>query len=266
MARSLYKGERLGKTPACAICVGAGRGGRALLYLPCGVRVWLCEAHRSPEFLSRRAGRDLVASLWHVWSSADCLTARRSRALDLHRARLTGSLAVRERPGSYSWAALRSEAEVAFAAGEPPARVIDRLRRRAMASGEARAPSVRTMRRWFREGRWLAGPPAAGDPSPPHPGHPRPPAPDPSRSGADRVTPPSRQGRRPVGDGPGDAGVGSEVRDQRVQVASSSADPVGPLREDREPVAAVGEERVHGHAYESAGSIAVPLSVIDAAT
>jgi len=123
MARSLYKGERLGKTPACAICVGAGQGRRAELHLPCGVRVWLCEAHRSQEFATRRAGRDLVASLMHVWSSAGCLTASRSRALDLHRARLTAPLAVRPRPGSYSWASLRAEAESAFAAGEAPASV-----------------------------------------------------------------------------------------------------------------------------------------------
>ena len=121
MARSFYKGERLGKTPACAICVGAGQGRRAELHLPGGVRVWLCEAHRSVEFATRRAGRDLVASLLHVWSSAGCLTARRSRALDLHRARLTGPPPVRPRPGSYSWAALRAEAEAAFAAGEAPA-------------------------------------------------------------------------------------------------------------------------------------------------
>lgn len=156
MARSFYKGERLGSVPACAICAGAGRGERARLHLPCGVSVWLCAAHRSPEFIAGRAGRDLTTSLLHVWRAAGCLTARRSLALDLHRARLTGPAAPRQRPGSYSWPALRAEAEAAFASGEPPAVVIERLRARA-ARGPATAPSARTMRRWFREGRWLAG-------------------------------------------------------------------------------------------------------------
>ena len=48
MPRSFYKGEWLGKTPACAICMGRGHGPRALLHLPLGVSVWLCEAHRDP--------------------------------------------------------------------------------------------------------------------------------------------------------------------------------------------------------------------------
>jgi hypothetical protein len=76
MARSFYKGENLGSVPACAICVGKGRGRRQVLHLPCGVRVWLCEDHRSDAFLTSRAGRDLATSLMHVWRSADCLTAR----------------------------------------------------------------------------------------------------------------------------------------------------------------------------------------------
>jgi hypothetical protein len=156
VARSLYKGERLGSRPACAICVGAGQGERAELHLPCGVRVWLCAAHRSREFQTARAGRDFVTSLMHVWRSSGCLTRRRSRALGLHQARITQGPARRDCPGSYAWPALRREAETAFAAGEAPGRVIQRLRRR-VARGEAEPPSVRTMRRWFREGRWLTG-------------------------------------------------------------------------------------------------------------
>jgi len=161
VARSFYKGERLGSTPACAICVGAGDGTRAELHLPCGVRVWLCAAHRSVEFQTRRAGRDLVASLMHVWTAAGCLTRRRSRALDLHRARLLGREGSRPLPGSYSWPALRARAEAAFAAGERPGAVIARILERARC-GDGVLPSVRTMRRWFREGRWLDDAPVAG--------------------------------------------------------------------------------------------------------
>ena len=152
MARSFYKQRGMGKLPACAVCVGAGRGPRAELHLPGGVSVWLCEAHRHPDFLTARRGRDLVVSLWSVWRAAGCMGGRRSAALAIHQRRLAGPPAVRARPGSYSWPALRAEAEAAFAAGEPPAAVIARLRARA-SGGDARPPTVRTMRRWFREGR-----------------------------------------------------------------------------------------------------------------
>lgn len=170
MARSFYKGERLGSTPACAICVGPGRGRRAELHLPCGVRVWLCDAHRSIEFQTRRAGRDLVTSLMHVWRSSGCFTRRRSRALDLHHARLLQGDAGQPLPGSYSWPKLRVQAEAAFAAGERPDAVIARIRGRARC-GDGVLPSVRTMRRWFRDGRWLTRAPSA-DAVPAAPGRP----------------------------------------------------------------------------------------------
>ena len=120
MARSFYKERGLGTRPACAICVGAGEGPREALHLPCGVSVWLCAAHRSMAFQTRRAGRDLEASLFHVWNSAGCLTRSRVRALTLHRARLTAGMPDRPAPGSYSWPSLRREAEAAFSAGEEP--------------------------------------------------------------------------------------------------------------------------------------------------
>lgn len=117
MATSFYKARGMGSRPPCAICMGPGEGPRAELHLPCGVRVWLCEAHRSAEFQARRAGRDLMVSLMNVWQAAGCLTRRRARALDVHRARLTAAPPERPRPGSYAWPALRREAEAAFAAG-----------------------------------------------------------------------------------------------------------------------------------------------------
>lgn len=166
VVKTFYKGEKLGSLPACAICGGAGQGRRAEVHLPGGVSIWLCAAHRSPEFLTRRAGRDLATSLLHVWRAAGCLTASRSRAIDLHLARIAAEAPSRERPGSYSWSTLRREAEERFAAGEPPSAVITRLRSREEGAGLARPPSVATMRRWFREGRWLAGSPASRPPLP----------------------------------------------------------------------------------------------------
>ena len=134
--------------------MGRGEGERAELHLPYGVSVWLCAAHRSVEFQMRRAGRDFVASLSRAWAGAGCLSRARQRALDAHRARVLELRPARRRPGSYSWPALRREAERRFAAGEAPRRVIEELRRRER-SGRALPPSARTMRRWFGERRWL---------------------------------------------------------------------------------------------------------------
>jgi hypothetical protein len=152
MAKSLYKGERLGKRPPCAICMGAGVGERAELRLPCGVSVWLCEAHRSDEFQRRRAGRDFVATLMHVWSAAGCMNRRRHRALDLHRRNVLAAVAARSLPGSYAWPDLRREAERLFADGVPVAVVTARIRARG--TGDVRPPSESTVYRWHAEARW----------------------------------------------------------------------------------------------------------------
>jgi small ligand-binding sensory domain FIST len=216
MARSLYKGERLGKQPPCALCAGAGEGPRARVTLTHGVSVWLCAGHRAPEFLRRRAGRDFVATLGAVWSAAGCLTARRDAALEAHLGRVrSAGRVVRARPGSYAWPALRREAERRFAAGEAPAAVVASLCRRPPASAE-RAPSARTLWRWFNEGRWL-GPEEAGGARPPGPpaGPGRPPE-VPGRAPG----PPVRQ-NRPVG---ADAkfGVGLSVRDAAGPAAAEA--------------------------------------------
>jgi hypothetical protein len=163
MPKSFYKGERLGSRPPCAICMGRGEGERARLVLPGGVSVWLCAAHRSESFQRSRAGRDFWVSLRYVWAAAGCLTARRERALEVHRERLlrqTREPAARARPGSYAWPALRREAEGMWAVGTPLSAVIATLRARA-GRGEARPPSRQTMYRWFGEARWRAGPSVA---------------------------------------------------------------------------------------------------------
>jgi hypothetical protein len=166
MAKSFYKGERLGSQPPCAICMGRGEGERAQLVLPGGVSVWLCAAHRSDSFQRRRAGRDFSVSLHYVWRAAGCLTARRARALEIHRERLlrqAAKPAPRPCPGSYAWPDLRREAEGMWASGARLLGVIERLRARVV-RGEARPPSRPTMYRWFGEARWRAraGPEPAG--------------------------------------------------------------------------------------------------------
>jgi hypothetical protein len=151
VARSLYKGERFGNRPPCAICVGTGVGERAELRLPYGITVWLCEEHRSAEFQRRRAGRDMVASLSWVWSSAGCMTRRREKALEVYRRQVLDGRAGRDLPGSYAWAELRREAERMFAGGHRPEAVVALIHGR-----PSPLPSRRTVYRWHAEGRWRA--------------------------------------------------------------------------------------------------------------
>ena len=159
MAKSFDKGEPLGSCPPCVICMGRGEGERGLLTLPGGVSVWLCAAHRSESFQRRRACRDFVYTLSCVWQAAGCFTARRRRALELHRQRLLAQArgpSPRSRPGSYTWPELRQEAEGQWAKGQPLRRVIDRIRSKA-SRGLAHPPSRTTLYRWHAEARWRAG-------------------------------------------------------------------------------------------------------------
>jgi hypothetical protein len=160
VAYTHYKARGYGKLPICVICGGPGQGARERYHLSHGVSVWLCAMHRDPAFLTARAGRDLAASLGAVWSAAGCLSARRSAALAAHLGRVRGPR-VRERPGSYAWPALRREAEARFARGEPPRAVMADLRRRELGAWTP-GPSLRTLRRWHQEGRWLKGPRPGG--------------------------------------------------------------------------------------------------------
>lgn len=172
----------IGDQPLCAICAGSGSGECAEHHLTHGVSVWLCETHRSDAFLRRRGGRDFVESLAGLWIAAGGASTRQRSALATHLARLEEASTRSPLPGSYSWPRLRAEAEQRFAAGEHPRLVISELRTRHSAD-DATAPSVRTMRRWFTEARWLAAAP-----------------PDPADSGGSRTTPrrsgPSRTASR----------------------------------------------------------------------
>jgi hypothetical protein len=128
------------------------------------VKLSLCEGHHSVEFMRSNAGRDFAVTLMRIWRAQGCFTRARSRALDAHlkAVRTLRTTIVRARPGSYAWPRLRREAEECFARGDGILNTISRLREW-HARDHAKAPSMRTMRRWFAQGRWLrAGPSAAG--------------------------------------------------------------------------------------------------------
>jgi hypothetical protein len=103
----------------------------------------------------RESGRVFTLALGAAWEAAGALTVQRREALRAH-LRTVQSAGDPDKPGSYSWPTLRREAERRFAAGEAPAHVIDDLRRNHR-DGPAMVPSVRTMRRWFVQGRWRSG-------------------------------------------------------------------------------------------------------------
>jgi hypothetical protein len=154
---SLYKARGVPvKRPVCAICLDRTRGKTLERQLTHGVRIWLCEGHHSVEFMRSNAGRDFGVTLLRIWSAQGCLTRARSRALEAHSLAVgaLGRAVARVQPGSYAWPRLRREAEERFARGERVMTTIAQLRER-HAQDHAKVPSVRTMRRWFAQGRWL---------------------------------------------------------------------------------------------------------------
>ena len=156
-AASLYKARNVPhKSPCCAICIDRTRGKTQRVGFGYGVEVWLCATHASVAFLTRRGGRDLVVTLTGVWRANGCLTAARHRAMDAHLASLRARPA-RPRPGSYAWPRVRVRAERLWAAGAPHASVDLRIRGANYAAAEP--PSLRTIRRWRAQRRWLRPPP-----------------------------------------------------------------------------------------------------------
>ncbi len=119
--------------------------------------VWLCATPRSAAFLKGRSGREFAERVAAAWVTAGCLTRHRSRALESHVRSVELALVDRDKPGSYAWPVLRYMAELRFAAGEPPRHVIDELRA-SYRGGVSMVPSVRTMQRWFTQGRWRVAP------------------------------------------------------------------------------------------------------------
>lgn len=153
--RKTSRGTRPGSAaPQCAICGPSGRGPCSQQHLTHGVSVWLCAVHGRDMFLRRRGGKDFAERLNAVWVASGASSARRIAALQAHVRRVRNAGVRPLQPGSYSWPKLRQEAERRFAAGECPRSVITELRQ-TYRDGPAMVPSVRTMRRWFTEARWL---------------------------------------------------------------------------------------------------------------
>jgi hypothetical protein len=164
---SVYKARGIPvKSPLCAICLDRTRGTTLERQLTHGVKLFLCEGHHSVAFMRANAGRDFVVTLAAIWRAQGCMTRSRFKALEVHQraCRALGRAASRRQAGSYAWPRLRREAEDAFARGEHVLTVIARLRGR-HAHDHAKVPSIRTMRRWFAQSRWLRFPAPAPEPA-----------------------------------------------------------------------------------------------------
>ena len=140
--------------PPCILCGHSGRGPRAPFHLTHGVSVWLCQVHSSDEFVQRRSGKVFTERLVSIWVAAGAASAHKLAAARAHvRAVQHAMRDTSDLPGSYSWPKLREEAERRFAIGEDPTTVITNLRQ-TYRDGPAMVPTIRTMRRWFTDGRW----------------------------------------------------------------------------------------------------------------
>ena len=156
---TLYKARHVPtKQPICAICIDRTRGKTQRVQLTHRVSVWLCHAHASRDFQTRRSGRDFATTLAGIWKSNDCLTVARSKALTAHLEHLRGPTPPRPRPGSYAWPDLRRDVEAGYAHGTTPHQAHHAVHHQ-HGHGPARPPSKRTIQRWHAQRRWLAQPP-----------------------------------------------------------------------------------------------------------
>jgi hypothetical protein len=151
-----YKNQRIPhKGKLCLVCQLQTRGVTQLVQLTHGVSLWLCTGHASESFRSRRLGRDFNLTILRAWTAAGCLTRDRVKALEAHLRQYESAPPRREGdlPGSYHWKALRNETEHRAAGGATLQSILDDLRSR-HAHDVADAPSERTIRRWYHDGRW----------------------------------------------------------------------------------------------------------------
>ncbi len=184
----VYKNRAAGtprKAPRCICCFPASRAGQ-IVPLRYGVQLALCEDHRDPGWIASRNGRDFLASVTTTMSSFGLSHRRYALAVAAFVREVVTRHAPspRHRPGSYAWPGLRATAEGVWARGGSyhdgeaaiaPARA-------AFARGW-RPPSAHTVRRWWREKRWLLGTPTPTRTDARSPGE---------REGGTRTTTPSK--------------------------------------------------------------------------
>jgi hypothetical protein len=166
-----YKGRGKGplKAVRCVACFPSSVAGQ-MIPLRYGVTIALCEDHRDPAFVHSRGGRDFLAAMTTTFESLGLRGARYGKAVQAFVADVLsmGTPTPRHRPGSYAWPEQRRAAEAVWADGGSYHDGEDAvLAYFARPSPAIRAPSSHTIRRWWRDRRWLTP-----RPSPPRPRQP----------------------------------------------------------------------------------------------
>lgn len=155
----IYKNRGKGSryAPRCVACFPASVPGQ-VIPMRFGCQLVLCPSHRDPRFLETRTGRDFLAAIGETLKSFGIRNTKHNEALIVllrsvvHRHHPTP----RRRPGSYAWPGPRHAAEQVWADGgdyhEGEAAALALTGR--LPTG-VRLPSPHTIRRWWRELRWL---------------------------------------------------------------------------------------------------------------
>lgn len=156
----IYKNRNAGtprKAPRCICCFPQSRAGQ-VVPLRYGVQLVLCEQHRDPTWISAASGRFFLASVAETFKSLGLTGQRYVKAL---RSFVDDALGARHssprpRPGSYTWPSLRARLEEVWRGGgsyhDGERELVDALR---VKGDDWPMPSPHTVRRWWREKRWL---------------------------------------------------------------------------------------------------------------
>lgn len=154
-----YKGRGKGpmKAKRCVCCFPQSVAGE-VVPLRHGITVVLCRDHRDPRFIHSRGGRDFLSAFASLFESIGLVSPRyRDAAASLvEQVLLRARPTPRRRPGSYAWPGARYAAEKVWAgdgdyhAGERAALGICTT----LPDG-VRPPHPQTIRRWWRERRWI---------------------------------------------------------------------------------------------------------------
>ena len=147
------------KAPRCVACFPGSRAGQRIP-LAYGVTLVLCGQHRDPRFVASRSGRDFLAAVGELYSGLGISARRYGEALRAFVRQCTNPpRPKRHRPGSYSHAKRRQDAEAIWAAGGTfEAGLAVRWPTRRPPSTAPPHPSNRTVRRWWLHRRWLHPP------------------------------------------------------------------------------------------------------------
>ena len=152
-----HKGPK--KAPKCVACFPRSSAGQRVP-LPYGVTLTLCREHRDPRFIASQSGRRFLAGVGEVCAGLGITARRYGEALRAFVDQCTNPRpAPRHRPGSYAWPDQRQAAELVWARGGTfEAGLAAALGLPPPPGFAFRLPSVRTVRRWWQERRWLTPP------------------------------------------------------------------------------------------------------------